>query len=107
MAAAFFTAQDAQPLVPFGECASCGRHEDPEITVFWPLDENGRAHCPECSGVQPTEGYDHWVVFKKTGQMQELLGPYSPSEAEAVRDHYAGIDNVETAWILYAPGAGR
>lgn len=105
MAGPFFEVANAPPLVPFGECASCGRHEDPEITVFWPLDDEGRALCPECSGVQPTEGYDHWVVYKRAGEMQRMAGPYSPSEVEAARDYYASLGNIETAWILYAPGA--
>jgi hypothetical protein len=102
MSAAFFIAEDAQPLPPLGTCVNCGKYEDPMVAIFWSVDDAGCAHCPECSGEHPTEGYRHFVLVARIDRqgLPYMHGPYSAGESERVRAYFMRLDNVKSAEVI-------
>jgi hypothetical protein len=104
----FHTATDQPELRPLGVCTQCGVREAAEVAIFWSQDTYGGLTCPECSGEMPEVGYPHWVCYARDdtpGAMSKMMGPYSHGEAERVRDRFAALENVESAWIITPPEA--
>jgi hypothetical protein len=80
--------------------------EDPMVSIFWAVDADGRAHCPECSGEMPAEGYTAYVLYSRRDRacgLETVLGPYSAVEAARTVTYLISLDNIKAARVAVNP----